>query len=170
MGVPEKVVEFNDHGESVTHLLRIACGLESMIGSAAVDLAEDEPGTLHGKTVTIIGAGAVRSLVAHALAHRNVSAIYVANRTFKRTGKLVYELNGFAVRYDEKDKYIARSDVVISATSAPHAVLAAEMLRQIMKNHDHDLLLIDIATPGDIEEVASDLRGQTDIRILLLMM
>lgn len=96
--------------------------------------------------------------------------IYVANRTFKRAEKLAEELNGFAVRYDEKDKYIACSDVVISATSAPHAVLTAEMLRQIIKNHDHDLLLIDIATPRDIEEVASDLRGQTDIRILLLIM
>lgn len=66
MGVPERVVEFNDHDESLTHLLRIACGLESMIESAAVDLAEDEPGTLQGKMVTIIGAGAVsRSLHIH---------------------------------------------------------------------------------------------------------
>ena len=96
--------------------------------------------------------------------------IYVANRTFKRAEKLAEELNGFAVRYDEKDKYTACSDMVISATPMPHAVLTAEMLRQIMKNHDHDLLLLGIATPGDIEEVASDLRGQTDIRILLLIM
>ena len=214
MGVPERIVEFNDHEESVLHLMRVACGLESMIvgedqilgqikelyhtarqagvtgkvldtafekaihvgkrvrsetrinkgsvsiGSAAVDLAEDVLGTLEGKTVVIIGAGTMGALVAHALAHKNVSAIYVANRTFERAEALAEELNGFAVRYDEMNKYIACSDVVISATSAPHAVITAEMLRQIMENrgnHNRDLLLIDIATPRDIEEAASEL-------------
>ena len=214
MGVPERIVEFNDHEESVIHLMRVACGLESMIvgedqilgqikelyhtarqegvtgkvldtafekaihvgkrvrsetrinkgsvsiGSAAVDLAEDALGTLEGKTVVIIGAGTMGTLVAHALAHKNVSAIYVANRTFERAEALAEELNGFAVMYDEMNKYIACSDVVISATSAPHAVITAEMLRQIMENrgnHNRDLLLIDIATPRDIEEAASEL-------------
>ncbi|MEA1894085.1 MAG: glutamyl-tRNA reductase [Euryarchaeota archaeon] len=214
MGVPERIVEFNDHEESVLHLMRVACGLESMIvgedqilgqikelyhiarqagvtgkvldtafekaihvgkrvrsetrinkgsvsiGSAAVDLAEDVLGTLEGKTVVIIGAGTMGTLVAHALAHKNVSAIYVANRTFERAEELAVALDGFAVKYDEKDEYIAGSDVVISATSAPHAVITTEMLRQIMKkreNHNRDLLLIDIATPRDIEEGVSDL-------------
>jgi len=46
---------------------------------------------------------------------------------------------------------------VISATSAPHAVLTAEMLQQITEGRDNDLLLIDIATPRDIEESVSDL-------------
>jgi len=211
MGVPDRIIEFNDHEESLIHLLRVACGLESMIvgedqilgqikdlyhtareagvtgkvldtafdkaihvgkrvraetridkgsvsiGSAAVDLAEDVLGTLEGKTVVIIGAGVMGSLVARALAHRNVSAIYVANRTFERAEKLAKELNGFAVRYDEKDRYIVDSDVVISATSAPHAVLTAEMIQQIIKNRNRDLMLIDIATPRDIEESVSTL-------------
>jgi len=182
MGVPERILEFNDHEESLVHLMRVACGLESMIvgedqilgqvkdlyhiardvgvtgkvldtafdkvihvgkrvrsetrinkgsvsiGSAAIDLAEDVIGTLSGKTVVVIGAGTMGSLVAHA-----------------------------AVHYDERDQYIARSDVVISATSAPHAVLTAEMLQQITEGRDNDLLLIDIATPRDIEESVSDL-------------
>jgi len=120
-------------------------------------------GTLEGKTVVIIGAGTMGTLVAHALAHRNVSAIYVANRTFERAEELAEELNGFAVQYSEMNKYnkyIVCSDVVISATSAPHAVITAEMLRQIMENRENpnrDLLLIDIATPRDIEETASEL-------------
>lgn len=213
MGVPDRILEFNDHEESLMHLLRLACGLDSMIvgedqilgqikelyhtarqagvtgkvldtafekvihvgkrvraetrinkgsvsiGSAAVDLAEDVLGTLDEKTVVVIGAGAMGSLVAHALAHKNVSAIYVANRTFERGEKLAKDLNGFAVRYDEKDKYIASSDVVISATSAPHEVLTADTLRPIIENRNHDLLLIDIATPRDIEESVSDLPG-----------
>ncbi|OEU64064.1 MAG: glutamyl-tRNA reductase [Desulfuromonadales bacterium C00003094] len=211
MGVPERILEFNDHEESLVHLMRVACGLESMIvgedqilgqvkdlyhvardtgvtgkvldtafdkvthvgkrvrsetrinkgsvsiGSAAIDLAEDVLETLSGKTVVVIGAGTMGSLVAHALAHKDVSAIYVANRTIERAEELAEELNGIAVQYDDRDQYIARSDVVISATSAPHAVLTAEMLQQITEGRDKDLLLIDIATPRDIEERVSDL-------------
>jgi len=143
-------------GKRVRAETRINQGSVS-IGSAAVDLAEDVLGTLEGKMVVIIGAGTMGTLVAHALAHKNVSAIYVANRTFERAEELAEELNGFAVRYDEMDKYIACSDVVISATSAPHAVITSKMLRQIMENrenHNRDMLLIDIATPRDIEEAA----------------
>ncbi len=211
MGVPERILEFNDHEESLVHLMRVACGLESMIvgedqilgqvkdlyhvardtgvtgkvldtafdkvthvgkrvrsetrinkgsvsiGSAAIDLAEDVLETLSGKTVVVIGAGTMGSLVAHALAHKDVSAIYVANRTIERAEELAEELNGIAVQYDDRDQYIARSDVVISATSAPHAVLTAEMLQQITEGRDKNLLLIDIATPRDIEEGVSDL-------------
>ncbi len=219
MGVPDRIIEFNDHEESLIHLMRVACGLESMIvgedqilgqvkelyhiareagvtgkvldtayekvihvgkrvraetrinkgsvsiGSAAVDLAEAELGTLHEKTVVVIGAGAMGSLVAHALAHKDVSAVYVANRTFDRGEALARELNGIAVPYDEKNKYIASSDVVISATSAPHPVLTAEIMRPIMEDrngHDgrcHDLLMIDIANPRDIEDSVADLPG-----------
>ncbi|MEA1905571.1 MAG: glutamyl-tRNA reductase [Euryarchaeota archaeon] len=222
MGVPDRVIEFNDHEESLMHLMRVACGLESMIvgedqilgqvkelyhdaraagvtgkvldtafekaihvgkrvrsetrinkgsvsiGSAAVDLAEAELGTLQGKTVVVIGAGAMGSLVAHALAHKDVSAVYVANRTFDRGEALAKELGGTAIPYDEKDNYIASSDVVISATSAPHPVLTAEVMRQIMEDRDdcnnpdgecHDLLMIDIANPRDIEDSVADLPG-----------
>lgn len=224
MGVPDRIIEFNDHEESLIHLMRVACGLESMIvgedqilgqikelyhdarvagvtgkvldtafekaihvgkrvrsetrinkgsvsiGSAAVDLAEAELGTLQGKTVVVIGAGAMGSLVAHALAHKDVSAVYVANRTFDRGEALAKELGGTAIPYDKKDNYIASSDVVISATSAPHPVLTAEIMRQIMEDRDdcnnrddpgecHDLLMIDIANPRDIEELVADLPG-----------
>ena len=219
MGVPDRIIEFNDHEESLIHLMRVACGLESMIvgedqilgqvkelyhtareagvtgkvldtayekaihvgkrvrsetrinkgsvsiGSAAVDLAEAELGTLQGKTVVVIGAGAMGSLVAHALAHKDVSAVYVANRTFDRGEALARELDGIAVPYDEKNRYIASSDVVISATSAPHPVLTAEIMRPIMEDrnsHDgrcHDLLMIDIANPRDIEDSVADLPG-----------
>ena len=120
------------------------------------------------KHIAIIGAGTMGSLVAHALSHRNVSAIYVANRTFDRALELAKELDGVAVRYEEVERYIASSDLVITATSAPHPVLTTEMLRRIMddrKNNGNDsdnrcgcdLLLIDIATPRDVEDSASEL-------------
>lgn len=131
------------------------------IGSAAVDLAEEQIGNLTGKTILIIGVGEMGTLVATALSHRKVDAIYVANRTFERAEKLADGLCGTAVRYEDMDKYIELSDVVICATAAPHYVITKEIVDPIMKKrvNPNDLLLIDIANPRDIEDSVTDIVG-----------
>ncbi|MBW6517598.1 MAG: glutamyl-tRNA reductase [ANME-2 cluster archaeon] len=213
MKVPNLIVDFLDHEESMRHLMRLTSGLESMIvgedqilgqvkdlynlakqtgttgkmldtvfsksiqvgkrvrnetdinrgsvsiGSAAVELADDVLGNLDGKTVMIIGAGEMGSLVARALANKNIKVIYVANRTFERAETLACELNGKAIKYDLIHEYIRESDVVISATAAPHMVITKEMMEGVMKEHKRDILLIDIANPRDIDESTKEIDG-----------
>ncbi|HJH31661.1 MAG TPA: glutamyl-tRNA reductase [Methanosarcinaceae archaeon] len=205
MGVSSRIVEFYDHDETMTHLLRLSSGLESMIvgedqilgqikelygiakdvgttgkmldtafskaiqvgkrvrtetginkgsvsiGSAAVDLADRILDGLTGKTILVIGAGEMGTLVARALAHKNIDAIYIANRTFERAEMLASELGGLAVPYSNIGEYVKTADVVISATSAPHYVLTEAIMSKAMENRDREILLIDIANPRDIE-------------------
>lgn len=206
MGVSSRIVEFYDHDETLSHLLRLTSGLESMIvgedqilgqikelygiakdigttgrmldtafgkaiqvgkrvrtetginrgsisiGSAAVDLADEILNGLIGKTVLVIGAGEMGTLVARALSHKNINAIYIANRTFERAEILANELGGLAVPYSKIEIYVKTADVVISATSAPHYVLTEEIMSKAMENRDRKILLIDIANPRDIED------------------
>jgi len=213
MKVPNLIVDFLDHEETMHHLMRLTSGMESMIvgedqilgqvkdlynlakqtgttgkmldtvfsksiqvgkrvrnetdinrgsvsiGSAAVELADDVLGNLEGKTVMIIGAGEMGSLVAKALANKNIKVIYVANRTFERAEALACELNGEAIKYDLINEYIRESDVVISATAAPHMVITKEMMEGAMKEHKSDILLIDIANPRDIDESTGEIEG-----------
>lgn len=213
MNVPERIVDFLDHEESIRHLVRVAAGMESMIvgedqilgqvkdlyyiakttgstgkmldtvfskaihvgkrvrketainkgsvsiGSAAVELAEEVMVDLEGKTVMIIGAGEMGTLVAKALANKNIKAIYVANRTFERAVKLADELNGTAISYDMISDYIGESDVVISATAAPHLVITKDMMENTISKRDKDILLIDIANPRDIEESTAQIQA-----------
>ncbi len=213
MKVPNLIVDFLDHEETMHHLMRLTSGMESMIvgedqilgqvkdlynlakqtgttgkmldtvfsksiqvgkrvrnetdinrgsvsiGSAAVELADDILGNLEGKTVMIIGAGEMGSLVAKALANKNIKVIYVANRTFERAEALACELNGEAIKYDMINEYIRESDVVISATAAPHMVITKEMMEEAMKEHKSDILLIDIANPRDIDESTGEIEG-----------
>lgn len=213
MNVPNLIVDFHDHEESIRHLMKLTSGLESMIvgedqilgqvkdlyniaketgttgkmldtvfikaiqvgkrvrnetainkgsvsiGSAAVELAEDVLGSLGGKTVMIVGAGEMGSLVARALANKNIKVIYVANRTFERAKTLAYELKGKAIKYDLMPEYIKDSDVVISATAAPHKVITRDMVENALSGRDQEILLIDIANPRDIEETAGELQG-----------
>ena len=213
MKVSSRIIDFLDHDESLRHLLRLTCGLESMIvgedqilgqvkelflmakkagtvgktldtafnkaiqvgkrtrnetginkgsvsiGSAAVELAEKELGGLEGKTVMVIGAGEMGTLVAKALANKNIEVIYVANRTFDKAEALACELNGEAVQYDSMIEYIPRSDVVISATKAPHFVLTHEIMSGVMEKRSGSIMLIDIGNPRNIESSAGDIPG-----------
>ena len=211
MKVSSRIIDFLDHEESLRHLLRLACGLESMIvgedqilgqmkelfmmakkahavgktldtafnkaiqvgkrvrnetginkgsvsiGSAAVELAEKTQGGLDGKTIMVIGAGEMGTLVSKALGNKNIKVIYVANRTFDKAEALACELNGKAVKYELMEKYIPKSDVVISATSAPHYVLTHEIISRAMGKRNDELMLIDIGNPRNIESTVAEI-------------
>ena len=129
------------------------------IGSAAVDLAEDILGGLTGKSVLVIGAGEIGVLVAKALAEKDIEAIYIANRTFKKAEEIAYELGGHAVKLDDIEIFLTGADVVISGTGAPHYILTREMVENAIENRNRKLLLIDIANPRDIEESVAELEN-----------
>jgi glutamyl-tRNA reductase len=136
------------------------------VGSAAVLLAESQIGSLEGKHILVVGSGEMGMLVAQALAAKDLTAMYVANRTYGRAVILADKIGGKAVRLSELYHYITLSDVVISCTSAPHPVIHKKELVQAMKNrcwpvegHTRPLILIDIAQPHDVEDGAATIDG-----------
>ncbi|MDD1681026.1 MAG: glutamyl-tRNA reductase [Methanoregula sp.] len=136
------------------------------IGSAAVQLAEAEIGSLEGQHILVVGSGEMGLLVAQALAEKHLTAMYVANRTYGRAVILAKKIGGKAVRLSELYHYITLSDVVISCTSAPHAIIHTADLRKAMKDrcwpvegHPRPLILVDIAQPRDVEEGADAVDG-----------
>lgn len=136
------------------------------VGSAAVLLAESEIGSLEGKHILVVGSGEMGLLVAQALAAKQLTAMYVANRTYGRAVILANKIGGKAVRLSELYHYITLSDVVITCTSAPHPIIHKKELAQAMKNrcwpvdgHPRPLILIDIAQPRDVEEGAGTIDG-----------
>lgn len=147
-------------GKRIRNETRINKGSVS-IGSAAVDLAEDILEGLTGKSVLVIGAGEIGVLVAKALAEKDIEAIYIANRTFKKAEEIAYELGGHAVRLDDVQAFLKDADVVISGTGAPHYILTREMVEKAIKDRDKNrkFLLIDIANPRDIEESVAELES-----------
>ncbi|MCK9579728.1 MAG: glutamyl-tRNA reductase [Methanoregula sp.] len=136
------------------------------IGSAAVQLAEAEIGSLEGKHILVVGSGEMGLLVAQALAAKKLTAMYVANRTYGRAVILANKIGGKAVRFPELYHYISLSDVVISCTAAPHPVIHRTDLAHAMRErcwpvegHPRPLILVDIAQPRDVEEGADTIDG-----------
>ncbi|HJJ98876.1 MAG TPA: glutamyl-tRNA reductase [Methanocorpusculum sp.] len=147
---------------AATHINR---GVVS-IGSAAVQLAEELLGNLDGRNILVVGGGETGRLVTQALAEKNLRAIYVTNRTYNHAIELAQEIGGRAMRMDQLYPCIALSDVVISCTAAPHAIITAEPLATTMNERfwpldptPRKLILIDIAQPRDTEDSCRGIPG-----------
>lgn len=144
-------------GQVVRNKTKINQGSIS-IGSAAVDLAEEYFGTLQDKCVLVLGAGKMGTLVAKALAEKNLKAIFVANRTYYKASRLAKELGGEAILIDDIKEKLVNADLLISATGAPHPIFTKEKMEDIFNGGpSKDLVIIDIANPRDITEDVEEL-------------
>ncbi|MHA1378412.1 MAG: glutamyl-tRNA reductase [Candidatus Helarchaeota archaeon] len=122
------------------------------IGSIAVDYCKNNFRTLDDQVITVIGAGRIGTLVAKALLKYGVKATFVSNRTYERAVRLANELKGKALKLDQLDQALLKSNIVILATSAPHPILSKVLLEKIMKTRkDQELIIIDISVPRNIE-------------------
>lgn len=130
------------------------------VGSVAVDLAEKALGGLNDKRVLIVGAGKMSELTLRHLAAKGVRSIIVANRTHEKARELAEKFNGEAVSFEALDDELARADIVLASSSAPHYVVRAETVRAAMtRRKGRPLFFIDIAVPRDVEPEAATIEN-----------
>lgn len=125
------------------------------MGSAAVEMARESLGSLEGVEVVVIGAGEMGELVARSLADRDVECddILVANRTYDTASRLADEIGGEPVRFGEITGHLDETDILVTATGAPHLIFDGEDLS------GHDLVVLDLANPRDVDEDAGNAEG-----------
>lgn len=127
------------------------------ISTAAIQLAQSRVRDLPHKEILLVGAGEMSQLALKHLQSRNMRKISMANRNKNRAANLltngrVYGLNELAIALSE-------ADVVFTATGAPHAVIDAKLVQQVMETrHERPLVLIDLAVPRDVAPAVAHLR------------
>ncbi len=128
------------------------------VGNVAVDLAEKIFGHLKNSEVMILGAGEMSRITAQSLVSRGAKSIFVTNRSFERAQELAAEMGGSAVRFDDWQSVLARVDVVISSTGAPHAIVhRADVEKARRARKYRPLFFIDIAVPRDIDPAVAEI-------------
>ena len=129
-------------------------GVASVAAGLAGKIFED----LKGKNVMVIGTGEMSSQVAKAMVSRGARPLIVSSRHFDRATELAASLGGKAVPYEEYEKYVKETDVIIASTLAPKVLIRKEQVRRWMKaRHEKPLFLIDIALPRNVEAEAGTL-------------
>ena len=146
-------------GKKVRKETMISQGSTSL-SSMAIKLAEKKF-NLEDKTILLVGVNKINEQIARYLNERNIQTVIVANRTYEKAVRIARYLGGRAIHFDQFKKELHKVDIVISSTAAPHLILKKEELKESIKQHDSELLLIDMAVPRDVDPGIKDLKGVT---------
>jgi glutamyl-tRNA reductase len=133
------------------------------IPHASVDLVRQRLGTLSRSTVLLIGAGITGELAAKQVVKEGARELLVLGRDVARAERLAQRHGGRAVTSDRLGEALAQSDVVISATGAPHLIVHRDQLEHAIARRGRagsaPLLLVDLSVPRDIDPAVAGLDG-----------
>jgi glutamyl-tRNA reductase len=130
------------------------------IASVAVELARKIFGSLHGRTVFLVGAGKMSELAARHLVQQGADAILVTNRTEERARQLAAPFNGRVVPFAEIYDAASDADIVISSTGAQHPIFRREHGQAFMhRRRNRPMFFIDIAVPRDVDPAVNKIEG-----------
>lgn len=130
------------------------------IASVAVELAQKIFGSLHGRTVFLVGAGKMSELAARHLVQQGAGAILVTNRTHERARQLAEPFNGRVIPFDKLYEAASEADIVISSTGAPHPIFRREHGQTFMhRRRNRPMFFIDIAVPRDVDPAVNQIEG-----------
>jgi glutamyl-tRNA reductase len=125
------------------------------VAAAAVRLAVDLRGSLAGHDVVVVGAGRVAGTVvteARTLGAR----VTVCNRTRRHAERFV-AAGATVVDLGRLSEAVARADVLVFATAAPHRLLDAPTLSGARGTAGRDLLVLDLCVPRNVDPAVRDL-------------
>ncbi len=153
------------------HALRVGKRVRSeteigRTGASLVDIGvrvvESSLGSLRGRPVLIIGAGAMGALAGTKLKAAGVGHIVVANRTAAHADALAEVLGGRGIGLAGIEEAIAQADVVISSTGASGVVVGSDTVeRAVQSRGGRPVAFLDLALPRDIDPAVRLLPGVT---------
>lgn len=112
-----------------------------------------------GRSVLIVGAGAMAGLAIATVDRLGAARIVIANRSEGTGARLAEQYGAIPVSLDDVTAQLATADLVISCTGALGAVIHADQVRAARAMATQPIGLVDLALPHDIEPAAGDLAG-----------
>jgi glutamyl-tRNA reductase len=153
-------------------------GASTSIATAAVNFAKQHVGALAGKSIVVVGAGTMGSLVARRLKAEGCGDIVVINRTEERAQSVIASIGvGRAGELKSITSAMAEADIIVTSTGASHFILTPDNVAEAMAARpDRPQFIVDIAVPRDVDpEVAAipgvrvvdvdGLRGVVDVTL-----
>jgi len=122
------------------------------VASAAVNLAQQFFAGFKKHTALLVGAGVTIELVAKHLVSRDIGRLFVANRSVDRAQQLAKQFGGFALPLSEIEGTLPEADILITSTSAPHAIITTKQMQEAIKARKRKpIFAVDIAVPRDLD-------------------
>jgi glutamyl-tRNA reductase len=133
------------------------------VSYTAAVLLEDQIGSFEGKTGLVIGGGKTARLTAQILLDKGVRSVSFVNRSVEKVRELALSLGQVepeVAGYEFLTEMLAKADLVITCTGAPHPVVHKKHVERALFGRSHrPLYMVDIAVPRDIEPEVKGLPG-----------
>jgi len=139
----------------------IARGTTSL-ANAAVEMAAHTLGSLEGRSVLVLGAGAVGERMAQAVHDKGAGDVAVANRGRERAEAVAQKVGGRVVGLSELPSALSSVDVVLTSTGSPTTVVeVADVVYAVEGRQNRELVIVDLAMPRDVDPAVRELAGVT---------
>ncbi|MDO8526620.1 MAG: glutamyl-tRNA reductase [Deltaproteobacteria bacterium] len=125
------------------------------VSSVAVMLIEQIFGDFSKLKTLVVGTGETGSQTAELLVKRGVKNLIVANRTLCAAETLAASLKASVCPFEELEKALALSDMVITATASSTPIIFKEMF--LRKNSP--TVLVDLGVPRDVDPEVGNAEG-----------
>jgi glutamyl-tRNA reductase len=136
---------------------------------AGLDLADAHLGGLAARDAVVLGTGSMGKLAARLLRAAGVRRLSVASRSAARAAELAAATHGSPLRADDVPAVLAEADVLISATGAAVAVVAAERVQAARaQTGGRPLFVLDLGMPPDVDPAVGRLAGVTLVDLTAL--
>lgn len=109
---------------------------------------------LKDANITLTGAHAMNESIIRYLVSKGAQTIFIANRTFVKAQHLAEKHHCAAVSFEQLETVLSKTDVLISATAAPHLVIKKERFPK-----DKSMLILDLAMPIDVDPAIGTFAG-----------
>ena len=122
---------------------------QEMLGGQVCYLPNDENEkhlSLKDAHITIIGVNKLTADILKFLQNKGAKMVFLANRSQIKAHHLADPLGIKVYTLDEKKDFLQHTDILISATSAPHLIIHKDDIPK-----DKQMLAIDLAFPRDID-------------------
>jgi uroporphyrin-III C-methyltransferase len=123
---------------------------------AAVEVITKSGIDLNNTIISLIGAHKLNDDIIRFLKNKGAETIFLANKSFEKAESLAKIHACKVMRLDQLPDMLQFSDILISATAAPHLIVNYD---DFPKNRK--MLILDLAFPHDVDELIGKLPGVT---------
>ncbi len=121
---------------------------------AAVEIISKNGININKALISLIGVHKMNEGIIKFLQYKGAETIFLANKSYEKAEQLADLYKCKIMRLDQLQQILNFSDILISATSAPHLIVKYENFPKNKK-----MLIIDLAFPRDVDEKIGDLPG-----------
>jgi len=130
------------------------------VSHVAVMRAREILGDLAGRSVLLVGAGAMSEIAVRLFRNQGIRHVHLASRTLQRADEFARPLGVEAIDFTALESVVPEVDVILTSSSAPYVLFDRDRIERFQAlRGGRPLVIVDIAVPRDVHPDASSVPG-----------